>query len=91
MTNEDVDNWWVCTTELHFVERIGDGVTVLNGEVAHFGRRVLVLQQKWEQHFRSEMGMLFERPVEWRDVPIESNPLGLASLYATVKLPEGGS
>lgn len=73
----DEGPWWIITPELHFVDRIGDGVTPHNGEVVARGRKVRVLQQKWEQHFRSEIGMYFDRPFEWRDVPIETDCIGI--------------
>ncbi len=54
---EDVGPWWILTNELRWVSRDGKSV----------------LQQKWDQHFCSEPGMLFDRPFEWRDVPVEES------------------
>lgn len=54
------DNCWVLTNELRFIVRDGKKV----------------LQQKWEKHYISEPGMLFERPTEWRDVPMEAELVG---------------
>jgi hypothetical protein len=63
--SDDERSWWVCTAQLRWLIRTDDSQDPGSGR----GPTVWVLQQRWEEHFRSEPGMSFDRPVEWRDVP----------------------
>jgi hypothetical protein len=52
---ESPSSWWCPTMALRFIERGGKKI----------------LQQRFEEHRRSEVGMEFDRPYLWCDVPLE--------------------